>query len=99
MSMVSPEYYIEEIKKDKTYKELIKIREEFIASFESFEEEYVFNPDANWETNFCPSPEVRYQVNMDCLAILLKVMQERFREEYLRSNESEGGLEYDEFKQ
>lgn len=58
MSMVSPEYYIEEITKDKTYKELIKIREEFIASFESFEEEYVFNPDANWETNFCPSPEV-----------------------------------------
>lgn len=99
MSMVSPEHYIEEITKDKTYKELIKIREEFIASFESFEEEYVFNPDANWETIFCPSPEVGYQVNMEYLAVLLKVMQERFREEYLRSNESEGGIEYDEFKQ
>lgn len=97
MSMVSPEYNIEEITKDKTYKELIKIREEFIASFESFEEEYVYNPYANRETNFCPSPEVRYQVNMECLAILLKVMQDRFREEY-PSNESEGGLEYDEFK-
>ena len=85
MSMVSPEYYIEEITKDKTYKELIKIREEFFASFESFEDEYVYNPDANWETNFCPSPEVRYQVNMKCLAILLKVMQDRIREEYLKT--------------
>lgn len=96
MSMVSPEYYVEEITKGKTYEELIQIREEFIASFEKFEREYVFNPDANWKSDFCPSPEVMYQVNMDCLAILLEVMQEKFRETYLSCNASEGGIGYDE---
>ena len=58
MSVVSPEYYIEEITKGKSYEELIKLRGEFIEGLIAFEKEYIFKPDSKRTFSIHPSPEV-----------------------------------------
>ena len=94
MSMVSPDYYIQEITKGKSYVELIEIRNEFIKSFEDFEKKYVFNTETVEKPMIHPLPEVVYQVNMDYLIELLKVMQEKYYLEHVET-ECEGGIKYD----
>ena len=95
MSMVSPGYYIQEATKDKSYAELIEMRSEYIRAFEDFERKYLFNTEIVEKPMIHPSPEVIYQVNMDYLIELLKVMQEKYYLDHLETD-CEGGTKYDE---
>lgn len=71
--MISPEAFIS-MQKDKSYEELIEIRDEFIEDIKDFEE----NPD---QTTFMhPSPDVIYQMNLLYLAKLCEFMSEKYRD-------------------
>ena len=79
--MISPSVYVERLK-DVPYKELMKHRDELIRSIRRFEknEQKGDRSDPDW--NYCPSPEVRYQCELEYLAALCTLMHERYNEEY-----------------
>ena len=80
--MISPEVYVS-MQKDKSYEELIQIREELIEDIKEFEK----NPD---QTCFMhPSPEVIYQVNLQYLGKLCELIAEKYKEEFVNGDEEE----------
>ncbi len=85
MSMISPEAFIEFECKDKSYKELLKIREELLKSIHDFE-----NSDISQEAMLiCPSPDVVYQMNLEYLGELCKLISETYNREVVWKDESE----------
>lgn len=83
--MISPELYVEEMK-DKDYKELIEEKDDLVDEIRAFEH-------GELPAHFYfmdPSPEVRYQMNLEYLGKLCDYMTERFRDEYIC-----GGKEWD----
>ena len=73
--MMSPEAFIS-MQKDKSYEELIEIRDEFIEDIKDFEE----NPDQI--TFRHPSPDVIYHMNLLYLAKLCELIAEKYNEKF-----------------
>ena len=78
MSMISPETFAEE-HADKTYEELIEVRNELIRDIKQFEK----NP-SNEGTDFimiCPGPDVVYQMNYEYLSKICLLIVQKFQEQ------------------
>ena len=84
MSMISPETFIEFECKGKSYKELLKIRDEFLEEIYAFE-----NGNTSPERMICPSPEVRYQMNLEYLGELCKLISETYNSKVVWEGEEE----------
>ena len=74
--MVSSEAFIEEYK-DKTYEELIEVRNELIKDIKKYESNF---KDSEEFTIVCPSPELVYQMNHEYLSELCMLIAEKFGE-------------------
>jgi len=70
--MISPNNYYD-LQKDKTYEELLIERFELIKSVEAFESS---KNDENIEVS--PSPDVRYQMELQYLAKLCELIAEKY---------------------
>ena len=77
MSMIDPGTFIEMECKGRSYKELVEIRDELLREIRAFEEDRI--PPR--ERLILPSPETRYQVNLEYLGELCKLIAETYREE------------------
>ncbi|MCR5233382.1 MAG: hypothetical protein K6E53_05680, partial [Lachnospiraceae bacterium] len=71
--MISPKTYIETLKKD-SYEELILKRDHLMDSIRQFEELERKGDHSGKEWRINPSPEVRYQSNLDYLSELCAFM-------------------------
>ena len=85
--MISPDGYIMHLK-DSDYNELIRERDELIKSIREFEESEKKGDRSGEEWHICPSPEVRYQCNLEYLAKLCKLMNEKYNTEYVWGEKS-----------
>lgn len=79
MSMISPKSYIEELQ-DKTYKEILDVRDEMFNEIKYFEEN--INEIMSKKTHLHPSPDIIYQWNLWTIGLIFKLLQEKFNEEY-----------------
>ena len=77
MSMISPKIFADE-HANKTYEELIEVRNDLINSIEQFEAR-----PQNEETDFiiCPSPDVVYQMNHEYLSEICLLIVQKFQEQ------------------
>lgn len=75
--MISPESFIENLK-DKSYSELLEERENLFKKIYSFENE----TNKSKEIFISPSPEVRYQVNLQYLGKLCELIAIKYNKEY-----------------
>ncbi len=74
--MISPEMFIEEYK-NKSYAELLPIRDELLEEIRAFE-----NRTYNSEMNMVhPSPEVVYQCNLEYMGKLCELIAEKYNSE------------------
>lgn len=80
--MISPSYYKEEIQ-NLSYPEMMKKRDELIASIHAFEKAGKKGDRSGAEWQYFPSPEVVYQMDLEYLAQLLQVMHQKYNEEYV----------------
>ena len=76
--MISPESYVDELK-DKSYKELLKNREELLECIYTFENGKIDKK----EFMIKPSPDVKYQMHLEYLGELSKLIADKYREEYV----------------
>ena len=79
MSMMPAEVYIEELQ-DKTYKELIEIRDNLLIEIKDFEKH--IDEIMAQEPYIFPSSDVIYQQNLALLALLFNLLKEKFNNEY-----------------
>ena len=80
--MISPKTFIEEYK-DKNYAELLPIRDRLIRSIRRFEKQtYDKRMDG-----LCPAPEVQYQMHLQYLGELCKLICEKYNEEIVWGGE------------
>ena len=85
MSMISPETFIEHICNGKSYKELLKMRDELLEDIYAFE-----NGDiAPSDRMICPSPEVIYQMDLEYLSALCMLIEETYCNEVVWKDEEE----------
>ena len=77
--MISPQSYIEQ-QKDKSYEELIKERDRLIKDVRYFEKH--IEKFMNNESGIHPSPDVKYQIYLDYLGELCKLLSDKFNEKY-----------------
>ena len=75
--MISPQTFIEELE-DKSYEELLKVRDELIVDILYFEKH--FEEQMQDELRICPSPDLVYQFNLEYLSELCKLISEKFDE-------------------
>lgn len=75
--MISPETFIEE-HKDKSYIELLKVRDELLEEIRSFE----YKGQDSMGFMISPSPEVRYQCNLLYLGKLCELISEKYNQEF-----------------
>ena len=73
MSMVSPDYFVEEYK-DMTYEELLPVRDELIEDIREFEKN---GPGAS---GMHPSPSTIYQVNLEYLGKLCELIADKYQD-------------------
>ena len=85
--MISPVTFVEELK-DADYKTLIEERDQLIEYIVGFEKNEKAGDRSGDEWNYCPSPDVVYQVYLGYLAELCKMMKEIYCEEYVWGNKS-----------
>ena len=76
--MVSPESFIKEYE-NMSYSELLPVRDELIEAVRAFEE-HAYDPE---EELVHPSPEVRYQCNLEYLGRLCGLIAEKYNQEYV----------------
>ena len=74
---ISPNTFIDHRCKGKAYKELLKIRDELLDEIYAFENGNI-SPEARM---IMPSSEVRYQVNLEYLGELCKLISEVYNNE------------------
>ena len=86
MSMISPELYIERECKGKSYRELVKIRDEILESVKDYEKGNV-SPEA-W--NIYPSPGTHYQFDLQCLTEVNKLVAEAYSSEVVWGGDDAG---------
>lgn len=75
--MIDPKTYIECECKGKSYKELLKIRDELLESVYDFENNYT--PSEHWIMS--PAPEEIYQKKLKYLGELCKYISETYNKE------------------
>ena len=85
MSMISPKAFIEFECKGKTYKELLKIRDELIKNILDYESGNTSPED--WNT--LPSPDTIYQSDLECLGELCMLISETYSKERNSEEENE----------
>lgn len=73
MSMISPDYFIEEYK-DMAYEELLPVRDELIDEIREFEKNV---PDNG---GISPSPSTMYQVRLEYLGKLCELIVDKYRD-------------------
>ena len=73
MSMISPEAFIDDYK-DRTYEELIPIRDELIDNIRLFEK------NGDFSSGIQPSPSTIYQVHLEYLGKLFKLIADKYRD-------------------
>lgn len=78
MTMISPLGAIEELK-DKSYEELLAVREEYLDYVREFEE----HRNESKEPTIFPTPETVYQWNLDFLGELFKLISEKYNDEFV----------------
>ena len=78
MSMICPKTAADDLK-DKTYAELLEERDEYLEYVREFEA----HRDEPIDHTICPTPETRYQWNMEYLGELCKRIAEKYRDEYV----------------
>ena len=83
--MISPEGFIDEYR-DKPYKELLPVRDELIEAIREFEAD-TNHTGEGW--NIMPSPEVRYQCNLEYLGKLCELISEKYNREYVWGEDDE----------
>ena len=77
--MISPETFIENLK-DKSYSELLYERENLLKKIYSFEN----GQNKSKEIFISPSPEVRYQVNLQYLGKLCELIAIKYNKENIQ---------------
>lgn len=76
--MISPESFVE-VHKNKTYAELISVRDELLEEIYAFE-----NHSYDHEMDeYDPSPEVIYQCNLEYLGKLCELISNKYNQEYV----------------
>ncbi len=76
MSMISPKTAVEELK-NKTYEELLEERDEYLEYVREFEA----HRDEPIAHDIYPTPETRYQWDLEYLGELFKLIAEKYNEE------------------
>ena len=84
--MISPQGYLE-MHKNQTYPQLIEERNKLIAAIVQFEKHEIANDGEN-SSDVTPSPEVRYQCNLEYLSVLCSYMSEKYNTEYVWGRKS-----------
>ena len=80
--MISPDYFAEE-RKNLSYPELIRERDELISYLQDFEKKEKAGDRSDPEWRYHPSPVVRYQMHLEYLAALCGMMHKKYNEEYV----------------
>ena len=80
--MISPDYFAEE-RKNLSYPELIRERDELISFMQDFEKKEMAGDRSDPEWRYHPSPVVRYQMHLEYLTELCRLMKEKYNEEYV----------------
>ena len=80
--MISPTTYGEHVK-DADYLELIKRREELLASIREFEAKEIAGDRSGEEWLTHPTPDVQYQVELEYLGELCRIMHEKYNTDYV----------------
>ncbi len=76
--MMSPDSFTEE-HKDKSYKELLTVRDELLDEIRAFEDQ-TYDPELDLVH---PSPAVTYQCNLEYLGKLCELIAEKYNREYV----------------
>ena len=79
--MISPDWFIEE-HKEKSYAELLPVRDELIKGIKDFESRS-YDPEDNMMN---PSPEVIYQCNLQYLSKLCDLIADKYNHEIVWGN-------------
>ena len=79
MSMISPEAYVIDLK-DADYETLIQERNDLIELIQDFEEKEKAGDRSGAEWNILPSPKVQYQLNLEYLSEICKLMAEKYNQ-------------------
>lgn len=90
--MIGPEVYVEEFK-NASHQEMMTERDRLIRYIQNFEKHEKVKDRSAEEWTERPNPVVRYQLYMDYLAALLKVMSNKYNEEYVWGNKKLSDLE------
>ena len=80
--MICPEYYAKQWG-NASYPELIRERDDLIGYLREFEKKETAGDRSDPEWRYSPSPEVRYQMHLEYLAELCRLMKEKYNEEYV----------------
>ena len=75
MSMIAPITFVEEYK-DYSYDELLPVRDGLIRDIVNFEQNY----DPKETPDFYPTPSTRYNMSLEYLSELCKLIAEKHRE-------------------
>ena len=77
--MLSPEAFIKIECENKSYKELLRIRDSLIRQIRTFEKGKI----SEKEYQILPSPASIYQVNLEYLGELCKIISEKYNDEFV----------------
>lgn len=82
MSLLSPTEYIARLK-GKSYRELIAERRSLLEKINQFERDERTGKRRARDIYVSPSPSVRYQNDLQCLAALCAYMQEKYNTDFV----------------
>ena len=80
--MIAPDVFVKQFE-DVPYLDLIRERDRLIGEVRRFEVKEMAGDRSDPAWGVCPMPDVRYQMNLEYLAGLCRLMQERYNEEYV----------------
>ena len=78
--MFSPDTFIKQLK-DYTFPQLIAEKDSLVIEIKELEKIVYENDRTDPEWNVDPSPDVRYQMNLEYLAALCKLIKEKYNRE------------------
>ena len=78
--LISPQSYVEDLENE-PYERLVKERDKLIREIRHYEKhrEEIMNSE---EGMICPSPDVVYLWNLDCLSLFCMLIRDKFEEEF-----------------
>ena len=71
---------------EKKYKELLSVRDDLLEEIKQFEDNI---DQRKGNGNIHPSPEVRYQCNLEYLGVLCKLISGKYNREYVWGEDGE----------